>query len=193
MILLFLSLYRSFIIFIFFFLMIRRPPRSTLFPYTTLFRSHLGRSLGPIPIAIHPARAANRNLARRRRTFFYRLRVHDFCFDPGKRPSNGAKYNVPRRANEGAAGGLGQAVGVQNVDAERIKIAGDGWIESRASGYQIAHASAEGRVNLSEENFAGVESDSPQRTVQRHQRAHKPHPPLAPFLQSFQNTPVTPL
>src|SRR2546430_8944902 len=26
----------------FFFLMIRRPPRSTLFPYTTLFRSHPG-------------------------------------------------------------------------------------------------------------------------------------------------------
>src|SRR5690349_22887097 len=31
---------RTFIsLFIFFFLMIRRPPRSTLFPYTTLFRS----------------------------------------------------------------------------------------------------------------------------------------------------------
>src|SRR2546430_5697010 len=28
---------------IFFFLMIRRPPRSTLFPYTTLFRSELYR------------------------------------------------------------------------------------------------------------------------------------------------------
>src|SRR5256885_15698188 len=28
---------------LFFFLMIRRPPRSTLFPYTTLFRSLLGR------------------------------------------------------------------------------------------------------------------------------------------------------
>src|SRR5438128_3412118 len=28
-----------FLLFIFFFLMIRRPPRSTLFPYTTLFRS----------------------------------------------------------------------------------------------------------------------------------------------------------
>src|SRR2546430_12429995 len=27
----------------FFFLMIRRPPRSTLFPYTTLFRSSAGR------------------------------------------------------------------------------------------------------------------------------------------------------
>src|SRR3989441_13338392 len=31
-------MYHSF----FFFLMIRRPPRSTLFPYTTLFRSHAG-------------------------------------------------------------------------------------------------------------------------------------------------------
>src|SRR5256885_17237095 len=28
--------------FCFFFLMIRRPPRSTLFPYTTLFRSYAG-------------------------------------------------------------------------------------------------------------------------------------------------------
>src|SRR5689334_24882071 len=28
-----------FLFFLFFFLMIRRPPRSTLFPYTTLFRS----------------------------------------------------------------------------------------------------------------------------------------------------------
>src|SRR6266487_7178904 len=27
--------------------MIRRPPRSTLFPYTTLFRSHCGRRLVP--------------------------------------------------------------------------------------------------------------------------------------------------
>src|SRR3989449_10611844 len=30
---------RSFYFLLFFFLMIRRPPRSTLFPYTTLFRS----------------------------------------------------------------------------------------------------------------------------------------------------------
>src|SRR2546430_8706632 len=32
----------------FFFLMIRRPPRSTLFPYTTLFRSEKVRT--PVPI-----------------------------------------------------------------------------------------------------------------------------------------------
>src|SRR5258708_20446289 len=42
---------------IFFFLMIRRPPRSTLFPYTTLFRSDLPDSqlppftgIGPDPV-----------------------------------------------------------------------------------------------------------------------------------------------
>src|SRR5215813_14572596 len=37
--------FRSFLLpFFFFFLMIRRPPRSTLFPYTTLFRSPRGPS-----------------------------------------------------------------------------------------------------------------------------------------------------
>src|SRR6266571_3559446 len=32
--------------FLFFFVMIRRPPRSTLFPYTTLFRSVLAHEAG---------------------------------------------------------------------------------------------------------------------------------------------------
>src|SRR2546430_6752641 len=40
--------------------MIRRPPRSTLFPYTTLFRSqHIGRVLGDrevLHVLNHPAR-----------------------------------------------------------------------------------------------------------------------------------------
>src|SRR5688572_32809227 len=35
-------------LFVFFFLMIRRPPRSTLFPYTTLFRSALQVEVGGI-------------------------------------------------------------------------------------------------------------------------------------------------
>src|SRR5256885_14336611 len=38
--LLFLTLLGRQRVSLFFFLMIRRPPRSTLFPYTTLFRSH---------------------------------------------------------------------------------------------------------------------------------------------------------
>src|SRR2546429_4896898 len=34
------------VVLVFFFLMIRRPPRSTLFPYTTLFRSQVSWSSG---------------------------------------------------------------------------------------------------------------------------------------------------
>src|SRR5712691_12011940 len=36
---------------VFFFLMIRRPPGSTLFPYTTLFRSHISGLVGPAVLA----------------------------------------------------------------------------------------------------------------------------------------------
>src|SRR2546426_6639091 len=32
--------------------MIRRPPRSTLFPYTTLFRSHLGGAIKNLPAQV---------------------------------------------------------------------------------------------------------------------------------------------
>src|SRR3712207_7669633 len=44
--------------FCFFFLMIRRPPRSTLFPYTTLFRSELADRLGWLTIADRVAEEA---------------------------------------------------------------------------------------------------------------------------------------
>src|SRR5258708_9367037 len=54
---------------LFFFLMIRRPPRSTLFPYTTLFRSYMSNTRGsisleiPIPLSAtqiraHPSRSS---------------------------------------------------------------------------------------------------------------------------------------
>src|SRR3712207_7285075 len=46
-----------------FFLMIRRPPRSTLFPYTTLFRSHLSRGgRHPISLDRHHRRTGTRPL-----------------------------------------------------------------------------------------------------------------------------------
>src|SRR2546430_4453491 len=51
MIYIFLSIFTGLLAF-FFFLMIRRPPRSTLFPYTTLFRS---RSLRAAHGNKHPA------------------------------------------------------------------------------------------------------------------------------------------
>src|SRR5215813_15030545 len=59
---------------LFFFLMIRRPPRSTLFPYTTLFRSspathrllqtHLARGLQLIPLVALAAAGEDRKSTR---------------------------------------------------------------------------------------------------------------------------------
>src|SRR2546422_2318049 len=56
---------------LFFFLMIRRPPRSTLFPYTTLFRSHApiedfasGTSLLDIHAQVSRASIANQSAFR---------------------------------------------------------------------------------------------------------------------------------
>src|SRR5262245_65228346 len=54
----------------FFFLIIRRPPKSTLFPYTTLFRSQLsarGREQRALRPASPPARPGRRPHARGRR------------------------------------------------------------------------------------------------------------------------------
>src|SRR3712207_9550709 len=53
-------------LYVFFFLMIRRPPRSTLFPYTTLFRSPPTASAGPGPRP--PPSAGRRTGARRPRS-----------------------------------------------------------------------------------------------------------------------------
>src|SRR5258707_15195289 len=57
-------------LFLFFFLMIRRPPRSTLFPYTTLFRSSRAlRSKSSSNSARRKLRAAACNRHSRLRTF----------------------------------------------------------------------------------------------------------------------------
>src|SRR5207249_12294424 len=50
----FFHYYTPFLFLYFFFLMIRRPPRSTLFPYTTLFRSVLRRLGQMLPVWLDP-------------------------------------------------------------------------------------------------------------------------------------------
>src|SRR5215211_9486447 len=82
-----------------FFLMIRRPPRSTLFPYTTLFRS--GRARDPRRGAAAPGRG------RLRAGLFGRLRA---LAGPARRPGAGARGPPPGagpgHARAGRAGHL---------------------------------------------------------------------------------------
>src|SRR3712207_7614955 len=81
---------------IFFFLMIRRPPRSTLFPYTTLFRS---RRCGLCAVVLR-ARLAGRDRAagpvRRARAVRVGLAVHV----PGARRRRAARGAVRRGHRE---------------------------------------------------------------------------------------------
>src|SRR3989441_8537424 len=60
---------RAHLFYLFFFLMIRRPPRSTLFPYTTLFRSdqHAIERRVPVERKVQRARPLARHLGRRER------------------------------------------------------------------------------------------------------------------------------
>src|SRR5258708_21517477 len=83
----------------FFFLMIRRPPRSTLFPYTTLFRSDGGDSRPHRP----PPRRRVLGLARRRRSEEHTSELHHqiisyavFCLKKKKNISPIPRYmNYP--------------------------------------------------------------------------------------------------
>src|SRR5215813_14613447 len=72
----------------FFFLMIRRPPRSTLFPYTTLFRSALagrgrrpagGPSGGPAPLGPAGLLLAGRDARSEEHTSELQSRPHLVC------------------------------------------------------------------------------------------------------------------
>src|SRR3712207_7557183 len=64
-----------------FFLMIRRPPRSTLFPYTTLFRSRSWRGISRITAAGRGIRKRPGSCSRKRRP------KHGGCISRGSRRS----------------------------------------------------------------------------------------------------------
>src|SRR3712207_8659761 len=76
--------------------MIRRPPRSTLFPYTTLFRSEqpAPQRVPLLDALVHPARGDRRVEAQG-----HRVRVHVVVLDPvaQRRPVDlGVELHAPR-------------------------------------------------------------------------------------------------
>src|SRR5688572_32714315 len=78
---------------IFFFLMIRRPPRSTLFPYTTLFRSHPRRQpargdRGPYRCASPAVRASVDRKSTRLNSSHSQISYAVFCLKKKKKKKN---------------------------------------------------------------------------------------------------------
>src|SRR6266536_3905236 len=92
----------------FFFLMIRRPPRSTLFPYTTLFRPAplpaCGGTCAPAP---RPREASDRK-STRLNSSHEGTSYAVFCLKKKKKHNNfdGSQYDVDGNAGNGRGAGL---------------------------------------------------------------------------------------
>src|SRR6266436_9216162 len=84
----------------FFFLMIRRPPRSTLFPYTTLFRSRTEapslRQAAPLGHARHPAQ--DRKSTRLNSSHGY-ISYAVFCLKKKNKKNPGLRRNLTRHGS----------------------------------------------------------------------------------------------
>src|SRR6266496_6007475 len=83
-----------FFLFLFFFLMIRRPPRSTLFPYTTLFRSPRQPIQHPVPrscVAQPPRSEEHTSELQSRRDLVCRLLLEK------KKTNTHETYNEPKK------------------------------------------------------------------------------------------------
>src|ERR1039458_10448368 len=69
----------------FFFLMIRRPPRSTLFPYTTLFRSVMGSWVKRCPPTCLPASSKSDRKSTRLNSSHLGISYAVFCLKKKKK------------------------------------------------------------------------------------------------------------
>src|SRR5256885_4295307 len=90
--------------FFFFFLMIRRPPRSTLFPYTTLFRSHASNVFHDRPPTGHglPSVGVRDRKSTRLNSSHLVISYAVFCLKKKKnRPSDEQRHLLPAIRNAG--------------------------------------------------------------------------------------------
>src|SRR5574343_1513634 len=83
-----------FVLGFFFFLMIRRPPRSTLFPYTTLFRSRPGGNRGEKQVCgRRPGRADSDRKSTRLNSSHITISYAVFCL---KKKKNARTQSTPQ-------------------------------------------------------------------------------------------------
>src|SRR5271157_6374771 len=81
----------------FFFLMIRRPPRSTLFPYTTLFRSIVEKANLPQPVLSTSWARRSRVPRSEEHTSELQSRPHLVCRLLLEKKNNHPRVNAPMR------------------------------------------------------------------------------------------------
>src|SRR2546427_11433202 len=119
----------------FFFLMIRRPPRSTLFPYTTLFRS----SAAAAAVANYPERPVTLVVT----------------YPPGGTVDVVARLIGPRLSAE-----LGQPVVIENRGGAGGMIGGAQVAKAQPDGYTLMLDASNHAQNRSEEHTSELQSQS---------------------------------
>src|SRR5579871_6922446 len=102
----FLSLLLTVLFFFVFFLMIRRPPRSTLFPYTTLFRSRRGPARHPPrhPDAVATASGCRDRKSTRLNSSHVEISYAVFCLN--KKKKNARTGHLDKKVRGGMIAGL---------------------------------------------------------------------------------------
>src|SRR2546430_17721376 len=94
--------------------MIRRPPRSTLFPYTTLFRSHV-RAAGADLIDLHVRAVQRRRQAPRLERLRLPIELRDAALEPHAEPdvlvlvephAEDSGWRAPLQLRDGVLGDL---------------------------------------------------------------------------------------
>src|SRR3990170_1278077 len=94
--------YMAFLFFVFFFLMIRRPPRSTLFPYTTLFRSHIAMLFNDL--VAKRKKEEHRDVRSEEHTSELQSPDHLVCrllLEKKTRPAYGGRNSLPASSSSG--------------------------------------------------------------------------------------------
>src|SRR5215469_4810871 len=125
-----------------------------------------------IPVPFHDNGSTNGDFPKNR-TVLLRWGVHDAGFHTTERFSDRADDVVGRWGRECAAGGFGQAIGLQNVNAQSIEIAADLRVPARAAGDQVSHLVAEQAVNRAEKSLACIPPKRAGRTIEPHQGSHR--------------------
>ena len=126
-----------------------------------------------VPVALHHERPAQCDFARGWAVVFLRSRVVGRENDPGLYALHGFAYRsddiVVRRICKHRRGCFRQAVGLQHVNAEIVKVLRDLRVEARTSRDQIAHLLAEGFMDLAKQNRTGVNPHLAQCPIDSHQ------------------------
>ena len=132
----------------------------------------LGGCFGTVVIALHDDGPANGDLADHvTGAILGRFGVDDFGFIAGKRRADRTDHVRLRRRDQCSAGGFGQAIGLQHVEAKGVKVAADGHVEAGAAGDQVAHLGTEQGVNFFEEQLARIQS---YLAAEARKRQHRP-------------------